>query len=145
LVREWPENAHTRGAEATWEFFLAADDAWEEGSAEWGELIDAREDKLVANRVREVRGKASRASVFTFRDGKMLRWEWFANRAEALEAAGLQKFARTFSTSGSQRATKTALSVEGVRGAAQRLQVLLRHRPGVSRDECRLQRSWGSR
>jgi hypothetical protein len=46
-----------------------------------------------------MRGKASGATidwkywgvVFTFRNGKVLRIEWFANRAEALEAAGLSK------------------------------------------------------
>jgi ketosteroid isomerase-like protein len=27
--------------------------------------------------------------VFRFRDGKVVRSKWFANRAEALEAAGL--------------------------------------------------------
>jgi ketosteroid isomerase-like protein len=45
-----------------------------------------------------MRGKASGASVawsywvlFTFRDGKVLRSEWFADRGEALEAAGLSE------------------------------------------------------
>ena len=96
--REWPENAPIRGGEAIWDFFVEAVSAWEDGSFEWGELIDAGTDKIVANQVREMRGKASGASVawsywvvFTFRSGKILRWEWFADRAEALGAAGLEE------------------------------------------------------
>jgi ketosteroid isomerase-like protein len=92
--REWPENAPTQGAEAIWDFFVGAQEAWDEGSYEFGELIDAGRDKIVANQLREMRGKTSGASVawsfwvvFTFRDGRVLRWEWFADRDEALEAA----------------------------------------------------------
>jgi len=93
--REWPENAPIQGAGAIWDFFVEAVEAWVEGSYEWGELIDAGRDKIVANQLREMRGKTSGASVawsfwvvFTFRDEKVLRWEWFADRAEAFEAAG---------------------------------------------------------
>jgi ketosteroid isomerase-like protein len=92
--REWPENAPIQGAEAIWDFFVGAQEAWDEGSYEFGELIDAGRDKIVANQLREMRGKTSGASVawsfwvvFTFRDGRVLRWEWFADRDEALEAA----------------------------------------------------------
>ena len=96
--REWPERAPVRGAEAIWGFFVEAQGAWEEGSYEWGELIEAGTKKIVANQRREMRGKASGAGVvwsywvvFTFRKGRVLRFEWFANRAEALEAAGLRE------------------------------------------------------
>jgi ketosteroid isomerase-like protein len=92
--REWPENAPIQGAEAIWDFFVGAQEAWDEGSYEFGELIDAGRDKIVANQLREMRGKTSGASVawsfwvvITFRDGRVLRWEWFADRDEALEAA----------------------------------------------------------
>jgi ketosteroid isomerase-like protein len=61
---------------------------------EFGELIDAGRDKIVVNQLREMRGKTSGANVawsfwivLTFRDGRVLRWEWFADRDEALEAA----------------------------------------------------------
>jgi ketosteroid isomerase-like protein len=94
--REWPESAPVRGAEAIWDFFVEAQGAWEAGSYEWGELSEAGTDKLVVNQRREMRGKASGAGVvwsywvvFTFRNGRVLRFEWFANREEALEAAGL--------------------------------------------------------
>jgi ketosteroid isomerase-like protein len=96
--REWPESAPLRGAEAIWDFFVEAQGAWEEGSYEWGEIIEAGTNKIVANQRREMRGKASGAGVvwsywvvFTFRKGRVLRFEWFANRADALEAAGLRE------------------------------------------------------
>jgi ketosteroid isomerase-like protein len=96
--KEWPENAPIRGAEAIWDFFVEAVNAWEEGSFQWKEFIDAGTDKIVANQQREMRGKASGAGVvwsywvvFTFRDGKLIRFEWFRDRTEALEAAGLSE------------------------------------------------------
>jgi ketosteroid isomerase-like protein len=95
---EWPENAPIRGARAIWDFSVEAAKAWEEGSFEWAQLIDAGPDKIVARQRREMRGKASGASVawsywivFTFRDGKVVRLEWFADHAEALEAARLSE------------------------------------------------------
>ena len=70
--RDWPESDPIRGREAVW-------------------------DKVVAHMRGEMHGKASGASVAfsywtvgTFRSGKMLRTEWFANRVDALEAAGLR-------------------------------------------------------
>jgi ketosteroid isomerase-like protein len=96
--REWPEAAPVRGAERIWEFFVDAVKAWEQGAFAWGELIDATPDKVVANQRRQMRGKASGAAVvwsywvvFTFRNGRLLRFEWFAERADALEAAGLSE------------------------------------------------------
>ena len=32
-AREWPENAPIRGAEAIWDFYIAATDPWDEGSS----------------------------------------------------------------------------------------------------------------
>jgi ketosteroid isomerase-like protein len=96
--RAWPENAPIHGAEAIWDFYVEAVKAWEQGSFEWGELIETGPDKIVANQRREMRGKASGAGVvwsywvvFTFRDGKVIRSEWFADRAEGFEAAGLEE------------------------------------------------------
>src|SRR5215216_433130 len=91
--RDWPESDPIRGREAVWDFFVEAQDAWEESSFEYVELIDAGNDKVVADMGREARGRASGASVawsywpvVTFRNGKALRIEWFADRVEALEA-----------------------------------------------------------
>jgi ketosteroid isomerase-like protein len=93
---EWPENAPIRGAEAIWDFYVEAVKVWEEGAFEWGEMIDVRPDTIVANQRREMRGKASGAAVvwsywvvFKFRARKIVFSAWFADRAEALEAAGL--------------------------------------------------------
>jgi ketosteroid isomerase-like protein len=96
--REWPENAPILGAESIWDFYVEAVQTWDEGAFKWGELLDVENDQIVANQIRTMRGKASGASVawsywvlFTFRDGKVLRSEWFADRGEALEAAGLSE------------------------------------------------------
>ena len=94
--REWPESEPLRGPDAIWEFFVASQEMFDEGSFEWHELIEAGPDKVVGNQRRQMRGKTSGAAidwsywvVFTFRNGKVLRIEWFADRTEALEAAGL--------------------------------------------------------
>jgi ketosteroid isomerase-like protein len=94
--REWPESAPIRGAEATWDFYVESVESWEEGPFEWAELVDAGNDKVIAHQRREMRGKASGAGVvwsywvvFTFRNGKVVRSEWFADRAQAIEASGL--------------------------------------------------------
>jgi ketosteroid isomerase-like protein len=86
------------GYEAVWDFFVEAQDAWEESLFEYGDLIEAGNDKVVAHMRREARGKASGATVawsywlvVTFRDGEVLRHEWFADRSEALDAVGLRE------------------------------------------------------
>ena len=96
--KEWPENAPIRGAEACWDFYVENTKAFEEGYFEVPALIDAGPEMVVANHRREMRGKASGASIIydfwivgTYRDGKQLRAEWFSTRAEALEAAGLSE------------------------------------------------------
>jgi hypothetical protein len=59
------------------------------------ELIDGRKDKIAARVGRHLRGQWSGIAaefeywaVFMFRDGKVLRIEWFADRGEALGAVG---------------------------------------------------------
>jgi ketosteroid isomerase-like protein len=96
-ARQWPENAPVRGADAVWDFYLAATDTWDEGSTQIGEVIGSG-DTLVVNNRRDARGRASGANVefsywtvVTFRSGKPARYEWFADRAEAVEAAGLSE------------------------------------------------------
>jgi ketosteroid isomerase-like protein len=93
-AREWPENAPIRGAEAIWDFYVEVVAAWEEGDFEVGDIIESRA-KVVANTRHRTRGRASGADlafsywlVSTYRGGKAIRTEWFADRAEALEAAG---------------------------------------------------------
>ncbi len=97
-AREWPESAPIRGAEAIWDFYVGVTDAWDEGPFEFGEVIDAGADKIVANNLRDARGRTSGAgvefsywTVSTYRDGRVVRVEWFAGRAQAFEAVGLSE------------------------------------------------------
>jgi ketosteroid isomerase-like protein len=94
----WPENATIRGREAVWDFIVKMDEPWGEGSYEAIELINGGDEKVAARVGRPVQDKASGAdaefeywNVVTFRDGKQLRSEWFTDRSEALEAAGLRE------------------------------------------------------
>jgi ketosteroid isomerase-like protein len=96
-ARQWPENTPIRGAEAIWDFYRAATDTWDDAVGQIGEVIDSG-DTLVINNRREARGRSSGANVefsywtvATFRNGKPFRLEWFADRAEALQAAGLKE------------------------------------------------------
>jgi ketosteroid isomerase-like protein len=77
-------------------FFRAYHDAWEDVSYGFDKLIDAGEDKVVSVDIEHARGRSSGADVemtqyaiWTIRNGKIIRAIWFANRAEAFEAAGL--------------------------------------------------------
>lgn len=94
-VRDWPENAPIRGADAVWTFFTeVVAGAWEGGSAELHEVIDAGGDRVVANLRRQAHGKASGAPFefsywisVVFREGRLSQIAWFVKREEALEAA----------------------------------------------------------
>ncbi len=93
---DWPESAAIRGREAVWEFLARINEAWDEGAYDLIEVIDGGNDKIAALVGRRVHGKTSGIEfafdfwwVVTFRDGKALRSEGFANRADALEAAGV--------------------------------------------------------
>jgi ketosteroid isomerase-like protein len=95
-IGDWPE-AHIRGREAVWDFFVAADEPWEPGAYELDEVTDGG-DQVAARMRRELRGKSSGVEVeydywvvVTFRDGMLARAEWFEDRREALEAAGLSE------------------------------------------------------
>ena len=68
---------------------------WDDYSVEADELIDAGPSVVVILRERG-RGKGSGApfeqqhpQLWTFRGGRIIRWESFKSRAQALEAAGL--------------------------------------------------------
>jgi ketosteroid isomerase-like protein len=96
-ARDWPEKAPVHGPEAIWDYYVGVTQAWEVGSFELGEVIEAGADRLVINARRHARGRASGAdlmfsywNVSTYRDGKAIRTEWFADRAEAVKAAGLE-------------------------------------------------------
>ena len=93
-VGDWPE-AHIRGRERVWDFLVAADEPWEPGAYELDEVSDGG-GHVAARMRRDLRGKSSGVEVeysywvvLTFGDGQVTRGEWFENRQEALEAAGL--------------------------------------------------------
>jgi ketosteroid isomerase-like protein len=79
-------------------FVIALNEPWGDGSYELMELIDGRKDKIAARAGRHLPGQWSGIAaefeywaVFMFRDGKVLRIEWFADRDEALGAVGLRE------------------------------------------------------
>jgi len=95
-LRDFPEFATTRGVDSVWDLFIALTGSWHEGALRPVELIDVGGGKVVAHAYGEMLGEASGATVaasvwqvVAFDNGKMLRIEWFAERAEALKAAGL--------------------------------------------------------
>jgi ketosteroid isomerase-like protein len=95
----WPESETVRGREAVWDITVSIADTWEQDPpVEIAEVIDAGDDRLVVRFKRPVRGKASGVEtefdywwVGTFRSGRILRNWWFADRKNALEAAGLSE------------------------------------------------------
>jgi ketosteroid isomerase-like protein len=97
-AHDWPEKTPVRGAEAIWDFYDGVTAAWEEAPFELAEITDCGAGTVAANVRREVRGKTSGVGVdfsywlvVTHRKGTAVRIEWFADRAEALEAAGLSE------------------------------------------------------
>jgi ketosteroid isomerase-like protein len=95
---DWPEAGAIRGREAAWDFYAEVVESFEPIGSGDAEVIDAGADKVVVRRTTEMRGRASGADVeftywlvVTFREGKVLRDQWFTDRADALEAAGLRE------------------------------------------------------
>ncbi len=92
---EWPEAGTIHGADAVWDFFVELNEPWEQGDYDM-EVLDLDSDTLVVRVTREMRGKASGViaefdywTVAGFRDGRIHRVQWFSERADALEAAGV--------------------------------------------------------
>ena len=93
-IRDWPEPG-VRGAEAAWEFYLESFDAFG-----WlpHEVVDAGGDKVLSHYRRPFSKWGITAGVevdywnlATIRQGRVIRAQWFADRAKALEAAGLSE------------------------------------------------------
>ncbi len=77
---------------------MTTSEPWEETTYKIIDSIDAGGDKIAVQLRADMRGKASGAGVawsywqvVTFREGKAVLSEWFTERAEALEAAGLSE------------------------------------------------------
>jgi len=83
------------GVRTFWRTWFAA---WETVDFEYEEFIDAG-DQVLSILSQRMRGRTSGvelewnsyAQVWTIRDGKVIRVEFFANRDEALEATGLSE------------------------------------------------------
>jgi ketosteroid isomerase-like protein len=92
--RDWPVPG-VRGAEAAWEFYLETFDELPIGHVEF---VDAEGDKALSHYQMALSEMGIGAgvqvhywSLATIRQGKVIRVQWFADRAEALEAAGLSE------------------------------------------------------
>jgi ketosteroid isomerase-like protein len=95
-VRDWLEGG-VRGREAGWDFHMRIRDSFEWGAIKV-ERVDAGADRVLAHLRSDLRGAGSGAEVeldqwfvTTVRAGKILRLQWFTDRAEAREAAGLSE------------------------------------------------------
>jgi ketosteroid isomerase-like protein len=93
----WPEQQVYEGVDGTRAFLSEWVEAWEDWELELEGLYDAG-DKVVALVYQRGRSKAAGmpvemyfAQVWTLRDGKVSRMDMYSDRAEALEAAGLQR------------------------------------------------------
>ena len=96
-TRDWPEPG-VRGAEAVFNWYVQAFDSLQPFRTADTEFIDAGADKVLLQYRMDVRGKGSDAEVefrrwcvVTVRRVRLLRTEWFSDRADALEAAGLSE------------------------------------------------------
>jgi ketosteroid isomerase-like protein len=84
---------------AGWREWLAHfGEAWESFAVEAEEYIDAGDDKVVELLRLTAQGKGSGVAVerqdgivWTLRDGKVVRLDYYGSRAEALQAAGLEE------------------------------------------------------
>jgi ketosteroid isomerase-like protein len=94
---EWPEG-DVRGREAAWDFYVTIADTFERRPfSDDIEVIDAGPDNVVVHQRNDVPGGESGVNVvldywivLSFRDGKIIRDQWFENRDEAFEVAGLR-------------------------------------------------------
>jgi ketosteroid isomerase-like protein len=93
---EWPESRTTKGAEAVWEFLVEGTVPWDEVKFEVVGPIEEGNETLLVHVEGKMVGRASGAAVpwsyyqvVTIRDERMARFDWFADRAEALEVAGI--------------------------------------------------------
>jgi ketosteroid isomerase-like protein len=92
----WPEPGPFIGPDAAWDFYKQFEEMLALRQAyTLTELIGAG-DKVFICQEAPMRGQASAAEVgfklwgvHTFRSGRLIRTQWFGERSEALEAAGL--------------------------------------------------------
>jgi ketosteroid isomerase-like protein len=74
-------------------------EAWENVTAELEDVIDAGDDRVVAVLNYRGRGRVSgleveftrMAGIFTIRDARVVRADWYRDEADALPAAGIER------------------------------------------------------
>jgi ketosteroid isomerase-like protein len=93
----WPDQQIYQGAEGGTQFLAEWSDAWDDWELEVEDYVDAGEH-VVSLVTQRGRSKATGipvemrfAQVWTFRDGRAIRMEMYANRDEALEAVRLSE------------------------------------------------------
>jgi ketosteroid isomerase-like protein len=94
---EWPEARVLHGADAVWDFFVEGFEPWESTGLEIVGPIEESDDAVMVHVQAEIQGKASGAEllweyfhVVWFKEGGIAtRMAWFADRDEALAAAGI--------------------------------------------------------
>jgi ketosteroid isomerase-like protein len=86
------------GHEGVRQFFADTEENFEVFEADWREVRDLDDERILAIGTIHVRGRGSTvdtdipvAGIWTFKRGKVVRWEDFRYRAVALEAAGLRE------------------------------------------------------
>ena len=94
----WPEFDAIRGREAAWDFYvevagLFSGARWPRTPKPWmpGPTRSRCIIRLTCAAGQAVHSRTESWVILTFREGKVLRDEWFTDRAEALEAAGLSE------------------------------------------------------
>ena len=92
-----PDNEF-RGVEGFWRWIAATDEAMSEFQVEAEAYRDLGDDRVLLLGVIVGQGRASGAEVraelgqvFTFRDGQLVSYRGYLDRAEALEAVGLSE------------------------------------------------------
>jgi ketosteroid isomerase-like protein len=92
-----PSPRVARGREQVRAQFNAFNEAWESRRSEPQEVRAVGADRVLLVSTEHFRGRdgievqATSASVFTLRDGKVVRWQAFWDRARALEALGISE------------------------------------------------------
>jgi ketosteroid isomerase-like protein len=73
-------------------------EAWEDVTAQLEDVIDLGDDRVVAVLDYRGRGRVSgvevfthMAGIFTIRDGRVVRAEWYRDEPDALRAAGIER------------------------------------------------------
>jgi ketosteroid isomerase-like protein len=92
-----PAPRAARGVEETRETFTSFDEAWEEHQSEIKEIRELPGEEVLLSTVEHFRGRdgmelaAACWTVYTFREGKIIKLRPFWDRAQAFEAAGVSE------------------------------------------------------